>query len=441
MPAAKHITAREFEYIVPDDLERPNCHSVGAGGFAALRQFALANREGDSPLELMRLCSPKGIGEAIQLQNYVGVVELRDGLQIEVLPKIDIAPGSGTDDRAVFARMLSELGAAAPFKALDSAGLSAGSAPLFEVFVRMFLDEAAALVRRGVRSFYVEVESEERFVRGKIDFAKEAKKGPGRAERMHLVHDELLHDCPENRLLKATITLLGKSSREPANIRLAAQLMSAFGDVGPSRNVEADLARCVTDRATKSYGMLIAWCRVFLRGESFTMFRGEHVATALLFPMERIFEDYVGKMLRRAASKDASMHRVRLQAKGQWLFEGRRVSLRPDILCERDNGRRVILDTKWKRVSGPKDLSTADMHQMYAYGQRYRAEGEAMQHVVLLYPWHEGVEPGLMPKGRHVSSDGVQVDMFFFDLGNARKSVDAVLELVRQMTVPKGGFL
>ena len=434
MRKVRQITAREFEFIVPEELERANCHAVGTSDYATLREFALANREGESPIELMRLCSPKGIGEAIQLQNYVGVVELKDGLQIEVLPKIDIAPGTGIDDREVFARMLSELGAETSFKAFDCAGLSTGTAPLFEVFVAMFLSEAATLVRRGIRSSYVEVKSEERFVRGKIDFAKEAKKGPGRAERMSLVHDELLHDCPENRLLKSTLMLLRKSSRDPSNIRLATQLVSAFEDVGLSGNVEADLARCVTDRSTKSYSRLIAWCRVFLRGESFTMFRGESIATALLFPMERIFEDYVGRTLRRSASKDESISRVRLQAKGQWLFEGRRVSLRPDILCECGNGRRVILDTKWKRLGGPKDLSTTDMHQMYAYGQRYRAESEEMQHVVLLYPWHEGVEAGLMPKGRHVSSDGVQVDMFFFDLGNTRKSVDELLELVKQMT-------
>ena len=121
MPKFRHITAREFEFIVPNELGRPNCHAVGPVDYAALREFALANREGESPLELMRLCSPKGIGEAVQLQNYVGVVELKGGLQIEVLPKMDIAPSAAIDDKAVFARMLSELGAKTSFKAFVTA--------------------------------------------------------------------------------------------------------------------------------------------------------------------------------------------------------------------------------------------------------------------------------------------------------------------------------
>lgn len=429
--ALRHVVAREYEFLVPADLGRANCHAVGADSFAALREFALSNREGDSPLELMRLCSPRGIGEAIQLQNYVGVVELRDGLQVEVLPKIDVAPGSGMGDREVFARMLEELGTDVSFRSFDRTGLTTGKAPLFEVFVSMFLDEAADLVRRGIRSAYVAVESEEKYVRGKIDFSREARKGAGRAHMTNLVHDELLPDRPENRLVKATLLYLRRNSRDNGNVRRVIQLLPAFEGVGRCTNIDADLARCIDDRSTRAYGTLIAWCRVFLRGESFMMFKGESVATALLFPMERVFEDYVGRLLKRRALHDPLVERVELQATGQWLFEGRRVSLRPDILCGCANGRRVVLDTKWKHVFGPRDLSVADMHQMYAYGQRYRAEDESMQHVVLLYPWHEGVDPGLIPEGRHVSSDGVQVDMFFFDLGNAAKSVDNLISLIR----------
>lgn len=431
--AGRHVVAREYEFLVPSELGRTNCHTVGAESFTALREFALANREGDSPLELMRLCSPRGIGEAIQLQNYVGVVELSDGLQVEVLPKIGIAPDAGTDDREVFARMLEELGTDVSFQSFDRTGLTTGRTPLFEVFVAMFLDEAADLVRRGIRSAYVAVESEEKYVRGKIDFSREARKSAARAHMTNLVHDELLPDRPENRLVKATLLYLRRSSRDNGNVRCATQLLPAFEGVGRCANVDADLARCVDDRSTRAYGTLIAWCRVFLRGESFAMFKGENVATALLFPMERVFEDYVGRLLRRKAAHDAFIDRVELQATGQWLFEGRRVSLRPDILCKCGNGRRVVLDTKWKRVYGPRDLSVADMHQMYAYGQRYRADGESMQHVILLYPWHEDVNPGLMPDGTHVSRDGVQVDMFFFDLSNAAESISALLETVEML--------
>lgn len=59
------------------------------------------------------------------------------------------------------------------------------------------------------------------------------------------------------------------------------------------------------------------------------------------------------------------------------------------------------------------------MRQMYAYGQRYSVDGKVMQRVVLVYPWHGGVQPGILPSGRHVNCDGVQVDALFFDPSNA----------------------
>ena len=47
------------------------------------------------------------------------------------------------------------------------------------------------------------------------------------------------------------------------------------------------------------------------------MFCGANVAMALLFPMEKVFEDYVGKTLRQLAK--AELARVELQARGQWV--------------------------------------------------------------------------------------------------------------------------
>ena len=62
---------------------------------------------------------------------------------------------------------------------------------------------------------------------------------------------------------------------------------------------------------------------------------------------------------------------------------------------------------------------------MYAYGKRYA------RHVALVYPWHEGAPcAGLASSWRHVSPDGVQVDVFFVDLRNGRGSVGDLLELI-----------
>lgn len=428
MAAGRYIEAREYDYIVAHRAQRGLCHIVPDADFKTLREFVLGNLEGNEATELMRLCSPPGIGEAMQLQNYVGVLELQSGLQIEVLPKIDV--GGAGRVRDIFLKMLAELGSDTSFKSLSGAHVSSGDMPLFEVFVTMFLDECSTLVRRGLRSAYSEVRSREPVVRGKIDFVRQARENPVHAEILHLVHQEYGLDRPENRIVKTTLRLLRSRSRSADNVRRATQLLDLLDGVSYSLNIEADFSRCVTDRTTRGYETLLGWCRVFLRGESFSMFRGGSVAMALLFPMERIFEDYVGKTLRKAALSGGALKRVELQARGKWLFDGHRVPLRPDILCVDNGGSHVVLDTKWKRISGPRDLTVSDMHQMYAYGRRYRGRDE-VQHVILLYPWHEEVKRrGLLRSGRHVSPDGVQVDMFFVDLENMGKSMNDLIALL-----------
>lgn len=424
------IQVREYDYLVTGP-SGGNCRHLDKSEFAALREFVLENRsdDEDDPRELMRLCSPRGMGEAIQLLNYVGVVELRDGTQIEILPKIDIAHGVEGEDQLIFLRMLRELGSSMSFKSLDNARLKTDRAPLFEVFVAMFVAEASSLVRTGLRSAYVERNSEESYIRGKIDFARQVKSSPAHAERIHVIHDEFLVDRPENRLIKTTLIYLRGASRSNENVRAIRRLLSVFEEVGRSHNVDADFARCVRSRETAAYQNLLSWCRVFLKHESFTTFSGQSVASALLFPMERVFEDYVGHVLRRTAYAEGQLNKVLLQAQSEWLFE-RKAPLRPDILCECIAGRRVVLDTKWKRVTSERDLSTADLYQMYAYGKRFATTDEQVQHVVLLYPWHKEVCRGLYREARHTSKDGVQVDVFFVDLENMDRSIQGLLALI-----------
>ncbi|MBR2683459.1 MAG: McrC family protein [Atopobiaceae bacterium] len=430
MARREPIQAREYDYLITGS-GGGNCHHLNKDEFTALREFVLENRsdDEDNPRELMRLCSLRGAGEAIQLLNYVGVVELQDGTQIEILPKIEIAHGAEGEDRRVFLRMLRELGSSISFKSLNNARLMADRAPLFEVFVAMFIAEASSLVRTGLRSGYVARHSEEGFVRGKIDFSREVKSGLAHAERIHVIHDEFLVDRPENRLVKTTLIYLRGASRSSENVRAIRRLLSVFEEVGRSHNVDADFARCVRSRETAAYQNLLSWSPVFLKHESFTTFSGQSVVSALLFPMERVFEDYVGHVLRRTAYAEGRLNKVLLQAQSEWLFE-RKAPLRPDILCECLGGRRVVLDTKWKRVTSERDLSTADLYQMYAYGKRFATTDEQMQHVVLLYPWHKEATRGLFREARHTSNDGVQVDVFFVDLEDMDGSMQELLALI-----------
>jgi len=62
---------------------------------------------------------------------------------------------------------------------------------------------------------------------------------------------------------------------------------------------------------------------------------------------------------------------VSLQDKGKYLVEEpNKFALRPDIVINEDE--QLIADTKWKMIKDEKDISQADMYQLYAYGTKYK---------------------------------------------------------------------
>ena len=84
------------------------------------------------------------------------------------------------------------------------------------------------------------------------------------------------------------------------------------------------------------------WCRIFLKGKSFTSFAGSDVAYALLFPMETLFESYIACLIKKQINSDE--YTVSAQDKTHHLFEKPEIfSLRPDIVITRKSDKAVFV--------------------------------------------------------------------------------------------------
>jgi 5-methylcytosine-specific restriction enzyme subunit McrC len=157
-----------------------------------------------------------------------------------------------------------------------------------------------------------------------------------------------------------------------------------FEDVESSAHIESDFQKCTGGRNMKEYAGILSFCKMFLRGLSYSTYAGKRNTLALLFPMEKLFEGYIAKKIKdEFAPKDWT---VKTQHTGKYLFEEPRIfSLRPDIYLEKGNDI-ILMDTKWKLLTDDRaekyGISQADMYQMYAYHKRF----ENAKKVILLYP-------------------------------------------------------
>lgn len=84
---------------------------------------------------------------------------------------------------------------------------------LYDIFIEMYVEEAKMLVKRGLRSAYVEKEDNLTCYRGKLQVSRQIRENMTHKERFCVTYEEFSLDCAENRIIKATLLKLQKQFR------------------------------------------------------------------------------------------------------------------------------------------------------------------------------------------------------------------------------------
>jgi len=372
----KVLTVKEFQEIKKEDLGEIN--------FNLFENFIEENSGDDVEERLsdfLRISSHKGV-KVIKPQNYVGVINIDNKVQIEILPKIDISDENKL--RNLFLKMLSCL-KEFKGKSFKNAQLNDSKLPIYEVFIQMYLNEVQELLKKGLKSDYLTIEGNLTFFKGKFLINQHLKHNIIRKDRFYMAYDEFHINRPENRLIKTALLKLNKISSNGKNQLLAKRLLAEFEMVNQSTNIDKDFSLVKKDRNAQAYQSLMTWSQVFLKNKSFSTFKGTENVNALLFPMEKIFEAYVAKQLKIKFPE----WNVETQKDDKYLFDNPKTfGLNPDIYMSK-GGSAIVLDTKWKKLirnSNNYGISQSDMYQMYAYAYKYDVEN-----IVLIYPKHREI--------------------------------------------------
>lgn len=385
----KALEVREFDIITCNPAYREQYHYLENPVFNSLVAFIhefTGSEENSDAIDFLKCFTKKNVGDVISIRNYVGLIEMKNGFQIQVLPKIDFSSGEDVGNQTtkrIFLKMLRSM-KDFPCKVFNDANLKADRMNLYELFINMYLQEVRQILKQGLKSGYIEKEDNLHFYKGKLIVNEHIRQNLSHKERFYLRYDEFNPNRPENKLIKSTLIKLSKMTSSAENSKEIRQILTGFELVEPSRNIEKDFASIKIDRTTKGYETVMAWSRVFLFNKSFTTFTGSTQSRSLLFPMEQVFESYVAQQLKKVFVPDG--WEVSVQDKGYYLFEEprRQFSLRPDIVI-RKNDRVVVLDTKWKSLCDNEaknyGISQSDMYQMYAYSKKYQTS-----EIWLIYP-------------------------------------------------------
>lgn len=402
-------------------------HVLPEKTFDSLERFLLENTAKDEnhAWEFLSLSSKQGI-KVISARNYVGIITMNDGTTIEILPKLDMADES--DTIRVFRDMLCTV-KEIPHKSFRESSVMSDKMTLFEIYIRMFLVEVGKLVKRGLKSGYVFREENEYYLKGRLDFNRHLKSNLLHKERFFVGYDEFEINRPENRLIKTALLYVNQKTTDSKNLRESRRYLLLLSEIKTSDNIESDFAECAAGRNMMEYSTILKWCRIFLMNKSFTAFKGKEVAFALLFPMDRLFESYVADRLRHYV--DTHKYHVIVQDHSHHLFDKpRKFLLQPDIVITNQlTDEKVILDTKWKRLSPQYQnygISQADIYQMYVYHKKY-----GPKKVILLYPFNNSFDSSDQMISYHADEDiHVEISASFFDLLHVKESLQRIEQLI-----------
>lgn len=389
LAAEMPITVMEWEVLTPEV-------AGGKARFDELIAWALTDT-GRLVLEAGR--------DRIRVLNHAGVVMLKSGLILEVLPKTH-AGQDVEDSRQLLLRMLIRSGV---FPAVDGSHSPAALArlPLSKAMARIFLDSVLHLVKRGLLTNYESREGELPCVRGRILVGEIVRKGYLR-HRIPCGYEVLSMNSKENRILATAIHLVRMTIGRGSMISDEQYLEDAFGEVeryGSSHEALKVLQGIVVDRKNIAYRETLAIARLILSGLDAAGSWAREQYFSLFFPMEKVFEGYVLQELLDMKHR-GEFRSVLSQSSPHYLLytEGgsnrpRSFNLRPDFVVITDSGERWILDAKWKRLNegaadGKNGISQADLYQLLSYSSVYRREREEVDCLFLIYPkWRDFSSP------------------------------------------------
>lgn len=385
---AKEITIREYGLLVKGGNSRDiGCSSISASAF----EWLLINGQSinEKGRELVRI-KRQGKSIALQVVNFVGVLDTPCGTRIEILPKVATNDEDPELARKTLLKMLSVV-EKLKLEQFHQSSLKVVKQPLFEILITQFLQATSRLIKRGLRSQYQRIERESSFLKGQLLTAKQIRQRPGRQHYFQVSHDIFIANRAENRLLHSALAQVLKWTKSSNNQRLARELLFVFHDIEKSTDYKSDFRKWSKDRTLAHYRDIKPWCELILSQQSPITMSGASNGVSFLFPMEVLFERYVAAKLKRKMDKPLFLsEQVHTEAltthKGNDCFK-----LRPDIVVYNDKTIVSVMDTKWKVLNQEPDntnynLSQSDMYQLFAYGEKYmNGEGE----LYLIYPKNE----------------------------------------------------
>lgn len=283
--------------------------------------------------------------------------------------------------------------------ARDREAAAAPVETLPDLLAHVLAERVGRLLKSGLDRSYVEQRIEFAGVRGKLELGETTKRNLLGQARTACTVEELTHDIPQNRILRATLrSFLGLPDLSP---RVRAEVGMVYRKLEGIQVVEirrSSFRKVRLHRNNRPYQFLMDLCRLvheslFVQESGSARFVDVRQRRGI---MARVFEDFVANFFRAEQSEFS----VSAQSIVPWYGAASAIEshlahvprMIPDVVLESEQ-RRIILDTKYYRQPlavgrfGGRRIRSNHLYQVFAYVENRNAGWPGSSHEgILLYP-------------------------------------------------------
>ena len=317
--------------------------------------------------------------DGLEATSYVGVIKHKK-LHLQILPKLICKNDNKQNILQNLIFMLSytrKLG----IKTTNDAKLSAAKNPFIEILIREYSKSLFDCLKRLTPKNYVCEEDNLTYLKGKIKFAENIRHNSCNQAKFYCQYDEFSENNALNQLFLFVSECLYNISGDSHNRKILKFIINYYSDVELVRFDKFRAAKIMLSRNQQLFKKPFGLAKMFVEKTSVDLTKNRFESITLVWDMNKLFEEFVFEIMKEM--QEELQCRISAQ-KGRRLLIGDNSKKRNtfvDIMAEKDDGEKIVLDTKYKKFRGITDVANADIFQVSAYCLLHNAT-----HAVLIYP-------------------------------------------------------
>ncbi|OEY72815.1 McrC family protein [Salegentibacter salarius] len=322
----------------------------------------------------------EAIHKGVKFKNYVGVIQVGH-TTIEILPKAD--KRSSENEKAEWHSILLKMLKKCKRIKVDSvseAALRKRYNSLLDLYFEEFLREVNSLLNQGLVKKYRKNSGNVLALKGQINFSRNIQHNLVHQERFYTNHQVYDHQHLIHQIILKALRILKVISYNSFLQDSIERIIAKFPEVKEVEIGKHHFDRIVLNRKTTKYREALKIAKMIILNYSPDIKGGAENMLALLFDMNKLWEEYIYRMLSRLQNEHL---KVSFQNKDN--FWEKKV-IKPDIVISQTfsdpekKPQTLVIDTKWKIID-PDRPGDDDLKQMYVYNMYWNS-----QKSILLYP-------------------------------------------------------